>query len=487
MTTIAQTALGDLQGQQENGVTVFRGVGFAATPAGAHRFLPPQPVEPWAGLRDATRDGPIAPQSPSRLRAAMGDFACPMDEDCLSLTIWTPAPDRRARAVLVWLHGGAWQSGAGSLPWYDGAQLARTGDIVVVGVNYRLGALGYLHHPAIGVPNPGSLDQTTALAWVRDHISGFGGDPNRVTLAGQSAGASSIGRLMIDPQARKLFHAAILQSGSFGRPPLTIADATATAEDYLRLLELDPDAAGTPAALRAMPAERLLQAQGALARARARFGETNPPFMPILEQPMSRAELIAAIAKAANAMPVITGATREEVHAFYAGDPAMASPDPAQIAARFAAFGADPARYRARRPAGSAMDLLADLASDHTFLWPSMELAEALATSGSPVHAYQFDWSPQGSPFRACHCIELPFMFGTLPAWDAPMLAGGDPAVMQALSVRMLGAWTRFVRDRTPEGDGLLWPKYDLNRRPTLHFDEVIGISGDPAGMEARR
>jgi para-nitrobenzyl esterase len=478
---IGRTSLGDLEGATENGVGVFRGVRYAQSPASERRFRAPEPVPAWSGVRAALADGPIAPQSPSRLRAAMGDFTRPMDEDCLTLTISTPAADAKARPVLVWLHGGAWQSGAGSLPWYDGAALAREGDIVVVGVNYRLGALGYLHHPAVGEPNPGSLDQIAALRWVREHIAGFGGDPRRVTVAGQSAGASSIGRLILDPEARGLFRAAILQSGSFGRPPLTEAEAALTAEAFMRLLDIDPDAADAPVRLRAAPVAALLQAQSALARSMARFGETNPPFMPVLKQPMRQPELLRDIAAAARGMPVLIGATREEVHAFYAADPAMLGASAAQVAARFAELGADQAAWRARRPAGSDMDLLADLASERTFIGPSWQLASALADSGSEVFAYRFDWAPQGSKFRACHCIELPFVFGTFPAWDAPMLQGGDAASMAALSARMRRSWTGFVRDLTPSGDGLDWPCWAAGARRLMHIGDVI----EPGTMEA--
>ncbi len=476
MRVIAETALGDLEGTAEGDVVAFRGVRYAESPAGELRFRAPVPVRAWNGLRAAKIDGPIAPQGPSRLRMAMGDFSRPMDEDCLTLTIWTPATDAKARPVLLWLHGGAWQSGAGSLGWYDGATLAREGDIVVVGVNYRLGALGYLHHPAVGEPNPGSLDQIAALRWVRAHIAGFGGDPARVTMAGQSAGASSIGRLIMDEEARPLFRAAILQSGSFGRPPLTQADAATTAEAFMRELGIDPQAADAPSRLRAAPVAALLQAQSGLARQMARFGETNPPFMPVLPRTMSQRDLLMAIATSARGMPALIGATREEVHAFYAADPAMQDPPGEKVAARFAELGADLAIWRARRPAGSAMDLLADLASERTFIRPTWQLAAALAQAGSEVFAYRFDWAPQGSPFRACHCVELPFVFGTFPAWDAPMLRGGDAASMAALSARMRRSWTGFVRDLTPAGDALSWPAWSAGARPILHFDDVIEL-----------
>ena len=187
---VAQTALGNLRGVFTDGVAAFRGVPYAAPPIGELRFAPAAPVRAWTGLRDATRHGPIAPQLPSRLSVAMGNFSRPHDEDCLTLTICTPAPDGKARPVLVWLHGGAWISGAGSLDWYDGARLAREGDLVFVGVNYRLGALGWLHRPGIVDAEAGTSDMIAALAWVRDHIAGFGGDPASVTVMGQSAGAT---------------------------------------------------------------------------------------------------------------------------------------------------------------------------------------------------------------------------------------------------------------------------------------------------------
>ncbi len=473
---IAATALGDLEGRAENGVVVFRGVRYAESPAGERRFRAPEPVRPWNGLRAAAADGPIAPQGPSRLRMAMGDFTRSMDENCLTLTIWTPAADAQARPVLVWLHGGAWQSGAGSLGWYEGATLAREGDLVVVGVNYRLGALGYLQHPTVGEPNPGSLDQIAALRFVRAHIAGFGGDPARVTVAGQSAGASSIGRLIMDADARSLFRAAIVQSGSFGRPPLTEVEAAATASAFMRLLDIDPDGADAPASLRATPVSALLQAQSALAKQMARFGETNPPFMPVLPKAMHQQELFSEIAAAARGLPVLIGATREEVHAFYAADPAMRDPPEEQVAARFAELGADPAAWRARRPAGTAMDLLADLASERTFLGPAWQLAATLAAAGSELFAYRFDWAPQASPFRACHCIELPFVFGTFQAWGAPMLRGGEAASMAALSARMRRSWIGFVRDLSPACEGLDWPTWSGGARPLMHLDDVVEL-----------
>jgi para-nitrobenzyl esterase len=483
---VAHTALGDLRGAEDGGAVVFRAVPYAAPPVGALRFMPPQPVAASDGLRDATRHGPIAPQAPSRLRLAMGDFSCPQDEDCLTLTIWTPAADAAARPVMVWLHGGAWISGAGSLDWYNGARLAQEGDIVVVGVNYRLGALGYLQHPAIGPGNCGTLDQVAALAWVHEHIRDFGGDPARITVAGQSAGAATIGYLLTMPEARGLIRRVVLQSGGFGRGPGAPDRAIVRAEQYLRLLEIDPDAADARERLGAVPAARLIEAQTAFARANARFGDTAPPFGPVAAARITAAELVAAIGKAAAGLDVLIGTTREEGHAFFAPDAVPDDPD--ALAARFKAVtgSADAVTaYRARRPGATARDLLADLTTDDVFRMPGMRLADAIAERGGPVFAYEFDWAPPESLFKACHCIELPFVFGSFDAWpDAKMLEGGDPAQMQALSALMRQAWIGFVRDGTPAHPAMpVWPEYTLPQRRVMSFGPVVGAIGDPAGL----
>jgi para-nitrobenzyl esterase len=200
--SLVHTPNGTLQGLVSDGVTRFRGVPYAT----AERFAPPVPAPAWSGVRDATSHGPIAPQPPSRLRTAMGDYQRPQAEDCLTLTIATPSTEG-ARPVIVWLHGGAYLSGAGSLDWYDGGPLARDGDCVVVGVNYRLGALGFLKLLGLAEGNMGLLDMLAALRWVRDNIAAFGGDPARVTVMGQSAGAHAIMLLLtMEESARQFCH-----------------------------------------------------------------------------------------------------------------------------------------------------------------------------------------------------------------------------------------------------------------------------------------
>lgn len=468
--SITSTALGDLQGAEEHGVTVFRGVPYATPPVGPLRFMPPQRAAAWHGLRDATRHGPIAPQTSSRLRTAMGGFERLQDEDCLTLTIWTPRADNAGRPVLVWLHGGAWLTGAGSLDWYNGARLAREGDIVVVGVNYRLGALGYLRHPAVSAGNLGTLDQIAALRWIKEHAGGFGGDAARITLAGQSAGASAIGLMLTMPDVRHLFHRAIMQSGGFGRSPRTAEQAASLAEAFIRWLGLDPDAGEIAGQLRAMPAQRLVEAQADYARASARFGNTDPPFGPVLPQRLTSTELIDSIAASAGETDVLIGATREEGHAFFAPDLNVSE------SALTGAFGTDTvAHHRRRRPGATERDLLADITTERVFRTPAFSLARQIAGRGSNVFAYQFNWAPPNSVFKACHCIDLPFTFGNLDAWsDAPMLAGGDPAVMHDLSAAIRRAWIAFVRTGNPRHDEMpAWPRHTQGW--IMQFDTLLG------------
>jgi len=280
-----------------------------------------------------------------------------------------------------------------------------------------------------------------------------------------------------------------MQSGGFGRGAYTAAMATGRADQLLRLLEIDPEAGDALTRLRAIEVRRMLAAQGELARANARFAQTMPMFMPVLPSAMTQAEMLGAIAVGADGKDVLVGATADEVHAFYAADPAMEHPADDAVAARFGS-GAALALYRARRPGGSTMDLLADLGTEETFLLPAMRLAEAIARRGGNVHAYLFDWAAPGSRFRSCHCIDLPFVFGTLPAWrDAAMLAGGDAQQMMDLSAAMRRAWIAFVRTGAPAHDALpAWPRHSVDRRQTMRFGARIGVVGDPAGIgEGRR
>ncbi|MBV9777243.1 MAG: carboxylesterase family protein, partial [Acetobacteraceae bacterium] len=477
-TVRARCALGELAGARGDGVARFRAVPYAAPPVGPRRFAPPEPPARWGGARDATRPGPIAPQPPSRLRAAMGDFTREQSESCLTLDITTPAPDGARRPVVVWLHGGAFLSGAGSLDWYDGAALARTGDVVVVGVNYRLGPLGFLHLPGLGDGLMGLRDMGMALRFVAEHIAAFGGDPANVTVMGQSAGGNAILRLLAWPETAGLFRRAIVQSAP-PRPGPGPEEATARARRLMALLGIDPDARAAAERLRAAPAAALVDLQMRIARERARFADIEPAFPPLADQAGSLEAFSSIVASgiARRGVDLLCGHTREEMHAFFVADAAMAAPEPAKVAERFAALAGSAQAiegYRRRRPGGSVRDALGDLVTEHRFRRPLLALLDRVAATERPAFLYRFDWAPAGSPWRACHCIELPFVFGTWRAWRPPMVAGGDDEQMRALSETMTRMWAAFARTGDPSLPGLCWPAYARGARAMLRIGTVL-------------
>lgn len=471
---MAACAQGRLRGVRQDGAVLFRAIPFAAPPVGPARFAPPAPPAAWAGIRPADQHGPIAPQGPSRLRAAMGDFERPQDEDCLTLTLATPEPDGRARPVIFWVHGGAYLSGAGSLDWYQGAALASAADAVVVAPNYRLGALGFLHHPDLGPPNPGLLDMCAALRWVGENIAAFGGDPGNVTLMGQSAGGHAIQMLLALDLAPGLFHRAILQSPPAGLLPLPVAAAAERAANLARLA-----GCASVAGLRALPVAALLDAQQALGREMAAANGLMPPLGPVADGFADMAGFHAAsiATAAARGIPLLLGSVAEERHAFAIADPAMVALDAAGVAAAWARLppaAGEMAQWRARRPDGAPWEWLADALTMLEFAAPLRALAGAADDAGVTAYLYRFDWAPAGSPIRAGHCVELPFIFGPWPHWrTAPMLAGGDPAEMAALTRLMQTAWGGFARTGSPDSPALPWPAWHRDAPACLLIDRA--------------
>ncbi|MBE1532716.1 carboxylesterase/lipase family protein [Actinomadura algeriensis] len=436
---IAEIGAGRVRGvAAPGGGTAFLGIPYAR----AGRFAAPGPVRPWTGVRDAAAPGPAAPQTPSRLERVMGGFRVPQDEDCLSLNVWTPTTGGGpARPVLVFLHGGGFTSGSGGLGWYGGAEFAAAGDAVVVTVNYRLGVLGFLRLPGVSPGNLGLLDQLAALAWVRDEIAAFGGDPAAVTVAGQSAGAQSILVMLAGGRARGLFRRAILQSTPAGMLPAAPDDAERTARVLLDELGVDP---GDAARLADVPVDALLAAQGAVARRAAVPLSPVPPFQLVADGDLVASDPVAAAGPCG--VDVLAGVTRDEAAAFFADDARVRALGPDDLAGVAAAWFGDPGRAA---PGGRTTERIAvDMSTDHMFREPLARLARSLAGHGNPPWEYRFDWGPADGPFGACHCIELPFVLGTAAAWrDSPMLAGERPA---ALVERTRRAWAGFVRDGDP-------------------------------------
>ncbi|MBR1219841.1 carboxylesterase family protein [Bradyrhizobium sp. U87765 SZCCT0131] len=488
----ATTPFGRFIGRRDGDVAVFRGIRYAQPPVGARRFARPVEMPLHAGDIDAGEDGPMPPQLPSRLENAMGPQSGAQGEDCLRLTIWRPADaaaDERL-PVLVWFHGGAFMTGAGSLPCYSGHALSHAERLVVVTVSSRLGPLGYARIPGVSDGNLGLHDQLASLRFVQRSIAGFGGDPDNVTIAGQSAGAFAVLALAVMPQARGLFRRAILQSGPFVIQP----DAPERAEARGRLLA-ETVADGRADALREVAVDRIVAASGVVARQFASGpGDFTPPYLPCIDGELIQGPLLKAVADgAASWCPMIAGYTREECTVFAAIDPALATLDEAGLLAILEKrLGDDAAtllaeyqalRGRQRHPAA----LLSDVQTDAHFVGPTHELAHLQRRAGRPIHLFSFDWQSPRAGFGANHCLELPFLFGNRDAWaDAPMVRGADDDDYAHLGATLRGYWGAFARTGRTEVAGLPpWDAYD-DARTVMSFDRCVRPLSDPAGTRWR-
>ena len=491
-----ETKAGRVRGVERNGVWSFSGVPFAAPPTGERRWRPPVAPAPWAGVRLCDRFGPIAPQAAPIPGMSIGGEPDEQSEDCLSLALWTPGLDDARRPVMVWIHGGGFTAGSGAGDLYRGGGLAREGDVVVVTVNYRLGALGFLSHPALagdgepwlggeawtGTGNWGIADQVGALVWVRDHIASFGGDPGNVTVFGESAGGMSVAALLAVPEARGLFHRAVVESG----PPYTHTAGVAAdrAEQLARLL-------GVPAsrqALEAVPADDLVRAVGDLG-ASLRIDDAGLPLalLPTVDGGLLATDPAEAVAAGAAAgIPLLIGTTRDEAAFFAVGVPQIGSldderlvhwvrrvvPEPGEAEALVAAY------RTARAGRGESVaprDLWVAVASDFIFRLPSVRLADAHASSAAPgvgTFAYLFTWETPafGGLLGSCHALEIPFVFGTVRNPSVQLFAGGGDDAL-TLSSGMRAAWLAFARSGVP-GNGVsgTWPGWEPGRRPTMVF-----------------
>jgi para-nitrobenzyl esterase len=420
---------------------------------------------------------------------APGGATPQMSEDCLSLNVWTPAADDGRRPVIIWVHGGGFVGGAGSADLYDGAPFARDG-VVFVTINYRLHAFGYLYldeffEGAQGTGNLGVLDQVAALRWVRENIAAFGGDPDNVTLAGQSAGALSVGTILAAPAAKGLFRRAIIQSGAV-QNSMPAATARRVAERVLELLDV---AAGDWSALRAVSPDRIIRAASQASAELARG--PGAVFGPVFDGVTRTAQPIDAIAAGSAAgVDVLLGACAEEWRFFIFGMGPEVRARCEQAAAKlFDAFGPHgPEVHRAYReayPAGSDLDLYAAARTDQLFAIPTARLAEALLRHRPNVYMYRFSWRAPvlNGDLGACHCADLPFVFETLD--KRPLQVGADPP--QDLAEAMHGAWVRFAVSGDPNGDGLPnWPRFDTSQRAAMDFNTTVQVLREPAAPERR-
>src|SRR6266571_5167935 len=484
MNTVVKTRYGEVRGSVADGVHTFKGIPYAAPPFGAYRLRPPQPVAPWSGVRDALSYGRKPPQPPHP--PWVPELAIP-GEDCLNLNIWSPDLRSAGRPVMVWISGGLFEyHGAGASPWYDGSRFARDG-IVCVTINYRVGPDGFLYLGE-GDANRGLLDQIAALQWVQENIAAFGGDPQNVTIFGESAGGMSVGTLLSMPRARGLFRRAIAQSGA-GHHVI----APATAQSIGQYLAEKLGVAPTLEAIAAVPLDRLVEAQVALSAEvfehpdPARWGEVAGnlmPFEPVIDGDVLPARPIDRIAAGAGAdIELLVGTNSEEERLFMVPNGVINHINEDILTGANAAYGLPVektlAAYRATRPGAHAGDLYEAIVTDWFFRIPAIRLAEGHVKHNGRTYMYEFAWrSPEfDGRLGACHGLEVPFVFDTLDIGEVDNLLGDNPP--QQIADVMHSTWVSFATRGDPG-----WPEYDLKRRATMRFDATSELVEDPHSAE---
>ncbi|GAB7109243.1 carboxylesterase family protein [Streptomyces phaeofaciens JCM 4814] len=472
---VVRTAAGAVRGRRESGLTVFRGIPFAAPPVGEARFQAPRPPHPWDGTREAYVFGPPPPQE-AGIQGRTGVLDAPTGDDWLTVNVWTPdADDRAHRPVMVWIYGGAYKLGHSGSPGYDAQHIARAGDLVVVTLNYRVGVEGFARIE--GAPaNRGLLDQVAALEWVRDNITGFGGDPGRVTVFGESAGAGSVAALLAMPGARGLFGRAIAQSvpGTYFSDELARDLATAiAAEAGLRptaadLATVDP---------RALPeaGAALGTTMGQRVDRWGRVAPTVTPFSPVVDGEVLPTTPWRALAEgAARDIDLLVGHNAQEWRLFLVLGGLADKVTEKQAADALRLFAPDgeagERAYRRAYPDAGPAELFERVQSDWLFHMPSLHLAEAQVAAGGRAHVYQLTWQApgMGGTLGACHGLDVPLLFGTFDADLGNLLFAGAEVTQEAraLSELFRTSWTSFARTGDPG-----WAPYDTGRRPVRVLD----------------
>ena len=474
---------GTVRGVQEDGIFVFRGIPYAAPPVGKLRWQLPQPVTAWQGVRSASSSGPACPQPEVSELDGGGDLG-KIDEDCLYLNIWKPAdsPEKKL-PVMVWIHGGGFLVGAGSGPEYQGDKLAQKGALVV-SLNYRLGPLGFLVHTDLEKESPtgvsgnyGLLDQIAALQWIRKNIGAFGGDPDRITVFGESAGAASISLLMLSPQAKGLFHRAIMQSATATTLPYIMpqangsyAQARETGQKLAAALGCDKGG-NTLASMRAKTPEEIM-ATARSPQDDIAFSSEGLLFAPVYDGRLipGRPEKLLAQGKQTQ-IPVIIGTNRDEATLFT--DDLSLKTYKNWISKHFK--GHEEEIYK-EFPVRNGNDFLSIANRFLTALWftePARFLARSMTAGGAPVYRYQFTHAPRNfwmEGIGVYHGVEIPFVFGNIDKDD-------PSATEKRLSEAMMDYWVRFAAQGNPNAARLpVWPAYDRAAEPYLELGESISV-----------
>ncbi|HSZ53267.1 MAG TPA: carboxylesterase family protein [Caulobacteraceae bacterium] len=487
LSAAVETCSGPVRGYLEDGLAVFKGLRYGASPTGAGRFKPPARPQPWSEVFEAVAYGAPAIQSglaPGERRTSPGDPPAPDEpassEDCLFLNVWTPGLDQARRPVMVWLHGGGFANGSGGASMYDGGALARKGDVVTVTVNHRLNVFGYLHLADVFGADyarsglAGMLDIVQALEWVRDNIAALGGDPENVTIFGESGGGWKVSLLMAMPGARGLFHKAVIQSGP-GLTGRSTAEATETARKLLERLKVT-----RAEELAEIPTDVISHESVAIG------GDVMRLYTPVMDgDVLARDPFQPDATPLSGDIPLLIGTNKDENTLFMFSHPKFGSftDEDVDRHATTAAGG------RAGRLIAELKKAFADYSPTHlvaaigtaTGMWGnSILLAERKAEQSAPVFMYLLTWETPVARGRlkSPHAIEIPLVFDNVEKARSFVGRGEEP---QKVADQMSAAWLAFARAGDPNAPGLPeWPRYDARRRATMIFDLESRVTDDP-------
>ncbi len=491
---IVETSNGKVRGFSRRGIVKFKGIPYAAPPIGHFRFNPPVPVEPWTGVRDASGYGPIAPQPPANIELIFGGERPQNEAECLTLNIWTPSIDSSKRPVLFFIHGGAFLTGTGAS--LDGSRLGLRGNVIVVSINYRLGVLGFLYLPdeSEASSNVGLQDMGAALRFVKENIFNFGGDPDNITIFGESAGGFAIAALLAMPSAKGLFQRAILQSGAahpLGMNPEAAMRVHEKLVDHLRIPK------GDLKALRRISIEELIKAQTAIMAVSDGFMEDRPLKLgPVVDKQVLPEHPLEALRKGyAKEISVFAGSNLDEMKLWGWLNPEaekMGEDDLRKGLKEIIAFtGKEEKRGEKlleiyRRNKKTPRDLMDAITTDYLFRIPAIRLAETQSLHQKNTYMYLFTWQ---SPFKngkygAMHALELGFIFGVLLAMDVGIFPKRDKET-EFLSGIMMDTWIAFAKTGNPNNPAIpLVAPYNPENRATLIFDKEVKVVDDPYGQE---
>jgi para-nitrobenzyl esterase len=476
---VVKTVSGRVKGETEKGVLVFRGIRYAAPPVSTLRFRPPTSPPAWSDVRPVLDFAPACPQlveiDPTENNNSV------MSEDCLAVNVWTPGTDNKKRPVMVWVHGGGFVEGSARNTWYDGAKLADKGDVVVVTLQYRMGAWGFLDLSGVGGEdfarsgNLGLLDQITALKWVKENIAAFGGDPNNVTLFGQSAGAGSVGMLMVMTSAHGLFHKAIMESGT----PKELNDKATAAEvsrTYMKIAGVS-----NIKELQALTMAQMFDAQRKLFE--TRFGYSA--FRPVMDGTVLDELPMQAIVKGhGTSVPILIGTNLDEVRFWEALYDVPLEQKPESLLRKqlegLAGSKTDEVIEIYRKDDADYGDSVIHLLGDVLIRLPAIRFAET-NSQRQPTYMYLFTYRSTSTykNYGSCHGMEMPFVFGTIDDLDVIVFTGRSTQ-REAVMKQVQQAWVNFARNGDPSQRGLAWSKYDERTRATMELGLTSRIVNDP-------